>query len=114
MLAFDPIYGPGNRFRLRTAENQLKILVQDRESIISDWHDSPKWNDDRKYVEGEIAKVQAEYGRKEAELRQKIDGLDNKFEDRTVTLAAYGVILLGIGFLLQLGGTLWTALATKA
>ena len=43
-------------------------------------------------------------------FKTKISNLGDKFEDRAVTLAAYGVILLVIGFALQLGGTLWMTL----
>jgi len=79
MLAFDPVYGPGNRFRLKTAHNQLNNLISVRDSIISDWHAHPKWNDDRPRVEQQIKEVEDEYRPKDAALREKIDDLGDKF-----------------------------------
>lgn len=61
-------------------------------------------------MKGEIKKFEEECDRSEAKLETKIANLGDKFEDRTVTLAAYGVVLLVIGFALQLGGTLWMTL----
>jgi hypothetical protein len=110
MLAFDPLYGAGNRFQLKNAEHQLTNMKSSREKIINDWYATPKWKDDPEYVEGEIKKLAEESKRNEDKLETKIANLGDKFEDRAVTLAAYGVILLVIGFALQLGGTLWMTL----
>jgi hypothetical protein len=37
MLAFDPVYGAGNRFSLKNAEHNLTNMKSSRAKIIRDW-----------------------------------------------------------------------------
>ena len=68
MLAFDPVYGAGNRFNLKNAERQLTNVKSSRAKTINDWYATPKWKEDPEYVKGEIKKFEEECDRSEAEL----------------------------------------------
>jgi hypothetical protein len=112
MLAYDPVFGSGARFRLRIVRRQLAISIKELETLKQDYKSNPNMANDE-YWQQDLAKQETKYLGQQDQLRMKIELLD-KHEDRTVTLAANGVILLIVGFLLQLGGTLWTSLISRS
>ncbi|MGA2837567.1 MAG: hypothetical protein ABSF84_13305 [Acidimicrobiales bacterium] len=109
LLAYDPLFGAGARFRAGVARRQYvnyQIFRRDLQKIVRE----TTWPE-----EGDLAReLQAEedaHAAREAELKSTSERLQGEHEDRTVSLATWGVGLLVLGFLLQFGGTLWNALS---
>lgn len=99
LLAYEVVYGPGKRFQATVFKTQLETLRQSRKY----WRDSLKGflpEERQKYLDEE----EQQFGPQERELAKKVEEDYSRFEDRVVTLGAWGVILIVLAFLLQIVG----------
>lgn len=103
-LAYDVIYGAGKRFKSSNLKTQLENLRKNRK-LVQDILKSlpqPPW------TAIEIAKQlndeETKWGPQETALDQEVKTFYDQYEDRVVTFGAFGVLLLVIGFALQIVG----------
>lgn len=109
MLAYDALFGTGHRFQARLATTQQENLQALRETLQERIRTLPPVytdEDKRRYLE-EDERVLGPWA---AKLKDRESSIMIKHEDRTVSFALGGLLLLIFAFALQFVGSLLLAL----
>lgn len=106
LLAYDVVYGAGNRFRASVLKTQLETLRSTRKFTrgVIEGMPKPPWTPAE--IKQQLDKEEGEWGPRERELAEKAANIRPRYEDRVVTFGAYGVLMIVGGFLLQIVGLL--------
>jgi hypothetical protein len=111
LLAYDVVYGAGNRFQASVLKRQLETLRSTRKYArdIIGRLPQPPWTVAE--IQEELDREEKEWGPQEVKLAQEASKVPKHYEARVVTLGAWGVLLIVGGFLLQIVGLIVHALA---
>ena len=105
-LAYEVVFGQGNRFQAESIRHKLEGLKNTRTYVQASIKALPQ----PPYNPAEIKKLlddeAREWGPDETKLTEQDKGFYESFENRVVTLGAGGVVLIVFGFALQIVGLL--------
>jgi uncharacterized membrane protein len=103
-LAYDVVYGPGKAFQANVINTKLQNMREFRALNQRGIRNYPQPPYTPQEIQEFLEKEEQDWGPQERDLVKQDSEFMDRYENRVVTLGAFGVLLIVAGFLLQIAG----------